>query len=153
MREIGCRLLLAICIFAAGCGNVFSEMEYNSDEKIAGQADRFAKQDSMFNPVDGGYELTMGEFNGRETLWALDAEESCDIQISFTLSLTAGKVKLVHIDAEGNVTTLLECTPETTIEEAVDMTIGLSSGENRLKIVGFGCENVHMVMLSDDISW
>ncbi len=153
MRKIGCMLLLAMCIFVAGCGNVFAEMEYDSDEKIAGQEDRYAKQDSMLSPIDGGYELTVGEFNGRETLWALNAKESCDIQISFTLSLTAGKVKLVHIDAAGNVTTLLECTPEATAEQAVNMTIGLSAGENRLKIVGSGCENVHMIMLSDDISW
>ncbi len=52
-----------------GCGNEFAKQEYNDDEKIVQITDRYAKSNSVFNPIEGGYSLTASQFDGRETLW------------------------------------------------------------------------------------
>ncbi len=53
------------------------------------------------------------------------------MEISFVL--TEGQAKIVHIDADGNATTLIECTPETFEESYVTKKVSLTSGKNRLK--------------------
>ena len=53
----------------------------------------------------------------------------------------------MHIDADGNVTTLIECTPETSTDGYLTKTVSMTTGENKLKIVGFDCENIDLKML------
>ena len=65
-----------------------------------------------------------------------------EINISFHLS--KGQAKIVHIDNDNNVTTVLECVPDTSTDGFVTKTIPLKSGQNRLKIVGYDCENIDL---------
>lgn len=153
MKKLLCMLCVLLGLFTAGCGNEFAKKEYEADQKIAAEADRYAKRDSVFNHVDGGYSLTVSKFDGRETLWTLNVEEACEIQISFDFQLTAGKAKIVHVDAAGNVTTLLECEPGSITDGAEEKTVALSEGKNRFKLVGYDCQNVDLLMLSEDIVW
>lgn len=140
-------LLTVLCLFITGCSNQYAESEYDSIEKIIEAADHYAKESSVFNPIEGGYSLVVSKFDGRETLWkeTLEENQSVDIEISFVL--TEGQAKIVHIDADGNVATLIECTPETATEGYVTKTVSLTSGQNRLKIVGFDCKDIDLKML------
>ncbi len=61
--------ILCLTIIFTGCGNEFAKQEYNDDEKIVQITDRYAKSNSVFNPIEGGYSLTASQFDGRETLW------------------------------------------------------------------------------------
>ncbi len=130
-----------------GCSNKFAEKEYDSVGKIVENEDRYAKKSSVFNSIDGGYSLTVSKFDGRQTLWTDTLENSQSVEIEISFVLTEGQAKIVHIDAEGNVTTLIECTPETSTDGYVTKTVSMTSGENRLKIVGFDCENIDLEML------
>lgn len=144
------RIILCIsllCLFLTACSNEFARREYDADEKIAQAGDRYAKQLSVFNPIDGGYSLTASKFDGRETLWTESVEEDQDIEIDVSFQLTNGKAKLVHVDSDGNVTTVIECLPETSTDGFVTKTVSLKSGKNRLKIVGYDCEDVDLKML------
>ena len=67
--------------------------------------------------------------------------------IDFSFSLSKGQAKIVHVDAEGNVITIIECSPETVTDGFVTKTFSLKSGKNRLKIVGSDCEDVELTML------
>jgi len=147
MKKSGILLIMMLCIFVTGCSNKFAENEYNSVEKIAEIEDRYAKESSTFNQIDGGYSLTVSKFDGRQTLWTDVLENSQSVEIEFSFKLTKGQAKIVHIDAEGNVITLIECTPETSTDGYVTETVSMTSGENRLKIVGFGCENIDLEIL------
>lgn len=147
MKKIISVLVLSLCLIMTGCENEFAEQEYTSEEKISQKEDRYAKVNSVFNSVDGGYVLTVSEFDGRETLWSDTLDENKTIEIEISFALSAGQSKLVHIDAEGNVTTVIECTPETSTDEFVTKAIELRQGENRLKIVGYDCEDVYLEML------
>lgn len=144
------RIILCIsllCLFLTACSNEFARREYDADEKIAQAGDRYAKQLSVFNPIDGGYSLTAAKFDGRETLWTESVEEDQEIEIDVSFQLTNGKAKLVHVDSDGNVTTVIECLPETSTDGFVTKTVSLKSGKNRLKIVGYDCEDVDLKIL------
>ena len=80
----------------------FAENEYDSAEKIAQTANSYAKVGSIFNPIEGGYEFTVSKFDGRETLWSHNLKEEKDMEIEFSFSLSNGKAKIVHIDADDN---------------------------------------------------
>ena len=147
MKKSGILLIIVFCFFMTGCSNKFAENEYDSAEKIIESEDRYAKESSVFNSIDGGYSLVVSKFDGRQTLWTDTLEESQSVEIELSFALTEGQAKIVHIDADGNVTTLIECTPETSTDGYVTKTISMPSGQNRLKIVGFDCENIDLKML------
>ena len=130
-----------------GCSNKFAENEYDSVEKIIESEDRYVKESSVFNSIDGGYSLVVSKFDSRQTLWTDTLEESQSVEIEFSFLLTEGQAKIVHIDADGNVTTLIECTPETSTDGYLTKTVSMTTGENKLKIVGFDCENIDLKML------
>lgn len=140
-----------MCVALAGCSNTFAKTEYNSDEKIAEVSDRYAKSMSVFNPIDGGYSLEVSQFDGRETLWKKSFLEENEIEIDVKLTLSAGTVKLVHIDEDDNVTTIMECTPENCTDEYISKTVCLKEGSNRIKIVGYDCEDIDLELLSSDL--
>lgn len=151
MKKILMLLVVSLCLFMTACSNEFAKREYDSDDKISQQEDRYAKETSIFNPIEGGYSLIVSKFDGRETLWSAVLEENQDMEVDFSFSLSAGQAKIVHIDAEGNVTTVIECLPETSTDGFVTKTIALKSGENRLKIVGYDCEDVDLKMLFEEV--
>lgn len=144
-----CVLFCFLCLFMTACSNEFAAEEYEDNNKIS-QNDRYAKEMSVFNIEDGGYSFTASKFNGRETLWTQSLKTDQDLEIHFKFSLSNGRAKVVHVDGKGNVTTLIECTPDTSTDGFVTKTVSLSSGRNRLKIVGYDCEDIDLTMLFDE---
>lgn len=124
------------------CSNEFARQEYNSNEKISLMNDHYAKEFSVFNSTNEEISLTISKFNGRETLWTKKLDKNRDIEINLSFRLSKGQAKIVHIDNDNNVTTIIECVPDTSTDGFVTKTISLKSGQNRLKIVGYDCENI-----------
>lgn len=144
-------LLFFVCLFMAGCNNQFAKREYNSTKTIARQADHYAKKSSVFNPIMGGCQLTVSEFDGRETLWSVMAEEEQEMEVSLYISLSEGQAKIVHVDADGTVTMLLENTAETAMEMEETKKVLLKSGKNYLKIVGYDCRELEVKLLFEEL--
>lgn len=147
MKKIKIVLIGFLCLLFPACSNDFAKQEYDSTEKILQQTDRYAKEVSVFHSIDGGYSLTVSKFDGRETLWTKTIKENHEMEIDVSFYLSKGQAKIVHIDSNGTVTTIIECSPETVTDEFVTKTISLKSGQNRLKIVGYDCENIDLKML------
>ena len=147
MKKAVTILIILLCMIMTGCSNEFAEMEYDSIDKISKTEDRYTKEVSIFNTIEGGYELTISKFDGRETLWSDTLDENENIEVDFSFTLSKGQAKVVHIDDDGNVTTVIECLPETSTDGFVTKTISLKSGLNRLKIVGYDCKDVELKML------
>ena len=147
MKKAVTILIILLCMIMTGCSNEFAEMEYDSIDKISKTEDRYAKEVSIFNTIEGGYELTISKFDGRETVWSDTLDENENIEVDFSFTLSKGQAKVVHIDDAGNVTTVIECLPETSTDGFVTKTISLKSGLNRLKIVGYDCKDVELKML------
>lgn len=142
-------LLVILCLCLIGCYNEYAETEYDDTEKIAATGDRYSKEMSIFNHVNGEHILTVSKFNGRETLWTKSYKEACEVMLEVSLVLSEGQAKLVHIDADDNVTTLVECTPDTCTEETVTIPVAMQKGKNRIKIVGYDCEELELKMVFD----
>lgn len=144
--------LILVCIFLficfSGCSNTYAKEEYNSLEKLASQGDRYSKEGSVFNPIEGGYSFTVSKFDGRQTLHTWNLSEDKELSMEIICSLTDGTGKLVHVDADGNVTTLVECDKDTSA--AVIRTISLKQGRNDIKFVGYDCEKLDLKMYFEE---
>ena len=143
-------LIVCVTIGLTGCGNEFAKQEYNDAEKIAQIEDRYAKDNSFSNHIDGGYTLTVSKFNGRQTLWSKTLEKSAEIEIQFDFSISSGSAKIVYIDCNNNVTVLIECSQNDSNEQTATKTVSLTSGLNRLKIVGYDCKDIDLKILFDE---
>jgi len=141
-------LLGIIMVILTGCGNTFAKKEYYDTNKIAAAEDRYSKENSVFNPIDNGYSLEVKKFDGRQTLWTKTLEDDEEINIKIKLSLSEGTVKIVHVDGDGHVTTIIECTPDDCVEEDIVKTVSLKRGLNKIKIIGYGCKNIDLELLS-----
>lgn len=142
--------IVCLAIGLTGCGNEFAKQEYNDTEKIAQIEDSYAKDNSVFNPIDGGYSLTVSKFSGRQTLWSKTLEKSAEIEIQFDFSISSGSAKVVYIDCNNNVTVLIECSQNISNEQTATKTVSLTSGLNRLKIVGYDCKDIDLKILFDE---
>lgn len=143
-------LILCVTVSFTGCGNEFAKQEYNDDEKIVQIADRYAKNNSVFNPIEGGYSLTASQFDGRETLWEKKLEDNAEIEIQIDLNITSGNAKVVFIDSNNDVTVLIERLQNDPNEQTATKTVSLTNGLNRLKIVGYDCENIDLKLFFDE---
>ena len=90
----------------------------------------------------------VSEFDGRQTLFTWHLDEDVELTMEILCSLTDGTGKLVHVDAEGNVTTLVECDEETSA--AVIKNISLKQGRNDIKFAGYDCDNVDVKMYFEE---
>lgn len=142
LKKLKIILISLLFLLVMACSNEFARQEYNSNEKISLMNDHYAKEFSVFNSTNEEISLTISKFNGRETLWTKKLDKNRDIEINLSFRLSKGQAKIVHIDNDNNVTTVIECVPDTSTDGFVTKTISLKSGQNRLKIVGYDCENI-----------
>lgn len=147
MRKSKIVLLCLLCLTMTACSNEFAKREYDSAEKIAESTDHYTKAGSVANYINGEYTLTISKFNGRETVWEETVKDNRDIEVDIDFSLSKGQAKIVYIDSEDNIITLIECLPETSTDGFETKTLLLKSGKNRLKIVGYDCEDIALKML------
>lgn len=143
-------LILCVTISFTGCGNKFAKQEYNDDEKIVQIADRYAKSNSVFNPIEGGYSLTVSRFDGRETLWEKALEDNAEIEIQIDLNIKSGNAKVVFIDSNNDITVLIERLQNNSNELTTTKLVSLTNGLNRLKIVGYDCKVIDLKILFYD---
>ena len=141
-------LCVLLCLCFSGCSNTYAKEEYDSLEKLASQGDRYSKEGSVFNPVEGGYSFTVSKFDGRQTLHTWNLSDDKELSMKIICSLTDGTGKLIHVDADGNVTTLVDCNKETSA--AVIKTISLKQGRNDIKFVGYDCEKLDLKMYFEE---
>lgn len=134
--------------FLIACSNTYAKEEYDSLEKLASQGDRYSKEGSVFNPIEGGYSFTVSKFDGRQTLFTWNMSEDMELSMEILCSLTDGIGKLIHVDANGNVTTLVECDKDNSA--AVIKNISLKQGRNDIKFVGYDCDNVDLKMYFEE---
>jgi len=139
-------ILLAVCF--VGCSNTYAKEEYDSLEKLVSEGDRYSKESSVFNPIEGGYSFTVSKFDGRQTLFTWRLPEDSELSMEIQFSLSEGTGKLIHVDAEDNVTTIVECSSKNSVTEIE--TIPLKKGRNDIKIVGYDCKKIDLKMYFEE---
>ncbi len=125
-------VLVMVCV-AAGCG--FNPMlaVYDDNAKVAGDTNTYNLSNYEQVQSDLHFTASVGKMEGMDTIWVLDAEEDMTVDITYQLSVFSGKMKLVLIDPEKEVSVIVECDSE--MEETVQSTLDVKKGNNRIKIV------------------
>ncbi len=145
MKKTALMLAAALCLTMTACSNEFAQQEYDSAEKIAQSGDKYAKSVSVMTWNDCELSFSAGSFDGRETMWSEIVIDEGTAEISVSLSLEEGMAKLVHIDPDDNITELIE----STYGKDICRTITMPVGENRIKLVGYGCKELELKMVLD----
>ena len=148
MKKISFFWVVLFAVYLIGCNNTYAKEEYDSLEKLASQGDRYSKEGSVFNPIEGGYSFTVSKFDGRQTLHTWNLSDDLELSMEILCSLTDGIGKLIHVDSDGNVTTIVECNKDNSA--AVIKTVSLKQGRNDIKFVGYDCENIDLKMYFDE---
>lgn len=145
MKKTAVILAAALCLTMTACSNEFAEQEYDSAEKIVQSGDRYATSLSASTWINNELSYSAGSFDGRETLWSEIVIDEVTVEISVSLSLDEGMAKLVYIDPDDNITELIE----STYGKDISRTITMPEGENRIKLVGYGCKELELEMELD----
>ena len=106
---------------------------YDNNAKIAGDTNTYNLSNYEQVQSDLHFTASVGKMEGMDTIWVLDAEEDMTVDITYQLSVFSGKMKLVLIDPEKEVSVIVECDSE--MEETVQSTLDVKKGNNRIKIV------------------
>ena len=144
MKKVKVFVIIMLCFVLTGCNNEFAKQQYNSNDKIAESGDRYSKSMAVLNGNTGSVSFTCGKFDGRQTVWSDIYKEEKEIEFEISFTLDKGKAKLVHIDEDDNVTTIIECTPDAVVDQPTSYTLSVKKGKNRLKVVGYDCEELKL---------
>ncbi len=123
---------IAVCLIT-GCAANPMVAVYDNDQKIASETNTY-NLDKVDQTIENGHFVASVEkMEGMDTIWAMDAEKDTALDITYTLNVFSGKMKLVLINSEGEISIIAECDTEMT--EPVQSTLNIEKGNNRIKIV------------------
>lgn len=118
---------------------------YNDNTKIISQADSYTFLTNNSNINGNTVTESFNKFTGMVTVYNLKADLESTIKIDFKSTISNGDFKIVLIDPNDNVTDILEQS------SSVEQEIAISSGESRIKIVGYNAKgNIDLSVSSID---
>lgn len=82
-------------------------------------------------------------FDGKDTIWMLDAENKASITVKISTTLDKGKFKVLLVTNDNDIVTLLE--NDGTYEQNIE----LEAGTSRIIIVGDNSSGVCQIAFSD----
>ncbi|ONI45501.1 hypothetical protein AN642_01505 [Epulopiscium sp. SCG-B10WGA-EpuloA2] len=127
-------VVIVVLVWTTFCTLSIDQIYYD-DASIARFADsgikRLAHQTSDGQQGNGSF----ATFIGKSTLWTYNVPEDMELEISCLLSVEKGLAKLVLINPDKTVITILESTPDTSSAEIITKTLLLKKGRNKIKLV------------------
>lgn len=150
MKKLAVLLIAVICLTFTGCVDGEKAREYYySDEQIASLYENYratgAKSESSNNK---GFTYKITQFNGYDTKLKVSVVKEGSATASAELSLSDGQAKIVHIDADDKVTTIVECSGEEG-SKTVEAKLFMTKGRNRFKLVGYDCKDLEVKLTLD----
>ena len=132
MKKLFSAVLVVVCLMTGCASNPMVEI-YDNDKKIASDTNTYNLNDVEQTSEDGHFTASVEKMEGMDTIWVFEAEEDTALDITYTLNVSSGKMKLVLINPNGEVLIIAECDSE--MLEPVQSTLNVESGINRIKIV------------------
>lgn len=125
-------LLITACLIA-GCGMNPMLAVYDDNVKIASHSNTYNLINYEQVQEDLHFTASVEKMEGMDTVWVFDAEEDTIVDITYLLNVSSGKMKLVLINPEKEVSIIVECDSE--MAEPVQDTLEIKKGNNRIKVV------------------
>ncbi|MEG0857896.1 MAG: hypothetical protein RSG52_15635 [Terrisporobacter sp.] len=131
------RIIITGCIISAlvisGCSTNMKSV-YSSTDKISSNSNSFNLNDES-QTIDNQSYVGKLEFEGMDTIWSYNAENNEGVELSYLLSIAKGKAKLVLINSNGDVETIIENEDNDQPTDMNSVKLSLTEGENRIKLV------------------
>ena len=132
MRKMIVGTLLVVFLLS-GCSNAMADI-YDNESKITSDTNSF-NLDGIEQEIEGNsYNATIEKMEGMDTVWTLDTEEETTVDISYDITLYNGKVKVVIVSPDDELTILAECISNQD-DSSNTTSLALTQGEYRIKIV------------------
>ena len=132
MRKMIVGTLLVVFLLS-GCSNAMADI-YDNESKITSDTNSF-NLDGIEQEIEGNsYNATIEKMEGMDTVWTLDTEEETTVDISYDITLYNGKVKVVLVSPDDELTILAECISNQD-DSSNTTSLALTQGEYRIKIV------------------
>ena len=126
LMELFC-LVFSLALILSACGN----SSYIDRSLILSDKDSYTYQKCVdTGSTDTSLKREFQGFNGKETIWTLDAAEDASISLDLSADLSSGKFKVLLVSKDNHITTLLE--GDGTQNTSVD----LDNGTARIILVG-----------------
>lgn len=128
-------LVMALTAVSLLNGCAFQSMAavYDDEKQIAGSSNSYSLINVKQTTEDGHFTASAEKMEGMDTIWDYEAEEAAELDITYTLNVYSGKLKLVLINADGELSIIAETDAE--MQEPVQDTFQVESGKNRIKVV------------------
>ncbi|MGN0778568.1 MAG: hypothetical protein ACI4MJ_05425 [Aristaeellaceae bacterium] len=134
MKRILVSLLLVLCLTLCSCSAPQHAGIYQDNAAIARQGDSYTMTSYQHQAQSNALQCTIKASTGMLTLWSMQADADTPVNVDCTLTVQAGRAKLVHIAPDGTVNTLLEVSPDAPVSTSTLHFTALS-GNNRVKLV------------------
>ncbi len=108
---------------------------YNDDKKITSTSKTYSLVN--YNQKIQGQQITgeFGKIEGMDTIWTYNAEEDMELEMTYLLNITKGKMKFVLISPDDSITNIVEMTKDSPIKGYAVSNLKIKKGKNRIKVV------------------
>lgn len=120
----------------SGCALNTGARVYNDEKALAEDYSSYNLTNFSSSQSENTVSGLAEKLEGMDTIWKYDAEEMTEVKITYSLTVTSGKAKLVYVDSDGTVSTLLECSAGEDVGQSEAETLKVKEGENRIRLVG-----------------
>ena len=127
-------LILIYTLLLTACSTNSITTLYGNEDEIASENNSYNLNEKEQTIKDQQYKGKI-EFEGMDTLWTYDAKEDEDIDITYLITVISGKVKIVLITPDKTVSTIVENTSKSELNDYATNTLHIKKGMNRIKIV------------------
>lgn len=132
------RIIIIECIVSSlvisGCGSNYMNSLYSNNKEISSDTNSFSLNNDNQALDEKGYVGKL-EFEGMDTIGEFNPERNTEVEISYLLSVTKGKAKLVLIKPDGDLETIVENKDNTKQSKMNSTKLSITKGENRIKLV------------------
>lgn len=120
-------LAFSLALVLSACGN----SPYNDRSLLLSNEDSYTYQKCVNNgSTDTSLKRDFQGFNGKDTIWILDAAENASISFDLSANLSSGKFKVLLVSEDNDITTLLEG------DDTQNTSVDLENGTARVILVG-----------------
>lgn len=147
-------IIYAVLFIVIGLITIFlPSTVYDNQKLLSNNYSSANKMNYKLSRHDGMTTITCGKMQGMDIIWDYNTDEDIRRQMYYNLDVTSGKAKLILVEPDNTVITLVEkdssvsedsqvselSTPdnfdETTSTEESMVTLDIKKGKNRIKIV------------------
>ncbi|EHI97276.1 putative lipoprotein [Clostridium sp. DL-VIII] len=108
---------------------------YDDNEKISSTTNSYSLN-GIEQSINGQqFRANIKRIEGMDTLWTYESDEDRELDMTYLISVTSGKLKLVLISPDNSVTNIIERTNQLNMSNYDINTLHIKKGLNRIKLV------------------